>query len=154
MTEQYLSQEKYDALEKELLELTTVKRTAIATLLDEAKAHGDLKENAEYHQAREDQAHLEERVREIEYLLKHGIILHDTQHTIVEVGSQVTISKVDSDQQKTYTVVGPAEADPLEGRLAYTSPLIQAMMGKQSGDRFMFTTPDGNEVEWEVIKVK
>lgn len=154
MEPQYLTQEKYDALKDELLELTTIKRTQIAQELDSAKAMGDLKENAEYHQAREDQAHLEERVKEIEYLLKHGQILADTAHDVVEIGATVTVARKGSSSQKDYMVVGPAETDPSAGKLSTSSPLVAAMLGKAEGEYFDFTTPDGDQTQWKIVRVK
>jgi len=150
----FLTKEKITELQAELERLTTVDRNQIAHDLDEAKAMGDLKENAEYHQAREDQAILEARVQEIEHLLKHGQVIKKGKHDTVEMGATVTIAKKGSSAKKEYMVVSPAETDPSAGKLSTDSPIVAAMMGKTTDDFFVFTTPDGEEVEWKVVEVK
>ncbi len=150
----YITKERKKELEIELEELTTVKRTEIAKQLESAKELGDLKENAEYHQAREDQAVLEERIRVITYTLKEGEIISDGKKTEVVIGAHVTIAKKGSSTKNEYQIVGSDEADPSEGKISITSPLVEAMLGKVEGEFFSFETPSGDTVEYKVVGVK
>lgn len=150
----YITQESIDKLKEELKHLTTVRRTEIARELESAKELGDLKENAEYHQAREDQAILEERIRTIEYTLKEGKLIGGGKSDIVSVGAFVTIAKKGSPTKMEYQIVGSHEADPSAGKISITSPLVEAMLGKKEDDFFAFTTPDGTKVEYKVCEVK
>lgn len=149
-----ISKEKYDQLKVELDELVTKGRTRIAEELDSAKALGDLKENAEYHQAREDQAVMEERISSIQHTLKYAEIIKGGKHKVVEVGAKVTIARKGSSAKSEYQIVGPAEADASAGKLSFESPLVSAMMGKEEGEFFTFKTPGGETVEWKVVEVK
>jgi len=151
---QYITKERKVELEKDLDYLTTVKRTQIAQELQSAKELGDLKENAEYHQAREDQGILEEKIRVIQYTLKEAEIITSGHKTEVSIGAQVTISKKGSSVKTEYLVVGTDEANPTEGKLSYDSPLVSAMMGKKEGDFFSFNTPSGDSVEYKVVAIK
>jgi len=153
-TETYLTKEKYAEMEKELEHLTSVGRTEMAEQLDSAKSLGDLKENAEYHQAREDQAVMEERINHITASLKSATIIKGGKHSIVEIGAEVTVARKGSSAKMTYNIVGREEADPGEGKLSMDSPLVQAMLEKSEGEFFDFTTPDGEKVEWKVVEVK
>ncbi len=153
-TQTYLTKEKYAEMEKELEHLTSVGRTEMAEQLDSAKSLGDLKENAEYHQAREDQAVMEERINHITSALKTAQIIKGGKHSIVEIGAEVTIARKGSSAKTTYNIVGREEADPSEGKLSMDSPLVQAMLEKSEGEFFDFLTPDGEKVEWKVVEVK
>ena len=150
----YLTKEKFKELEQELEQLVTSGRTEMAQQLDSAKSLGDLKENAEYHQAREDQAVMEERINHITNSLKTATIIKSGKHTIVEIGAEVTVARKGSSTKMTYQIVGREEADPSEGKLSLDSPLVMAMIEKSEGDFFDFTTPDGDKVEWKVVEVK
>ena len=150
----FVTKEKYAELEAELKELTLVGRTEMAQKLDSAKALGDLKENAEYHQAREDQAIMEERINHIQHTLKHAEIIKSGRHKIVEMGARVTIAKKGSSARQEYTIVGNEEADAGEGKLSMDSPLVSAMLEKEAGEFFAFLTPEGETVEWKVVEVK
>lgn len=149
---EYLSKEKYDELKKELEELTHNKRKEIAEQLEAAKALGDLSENAEYHAAREAQASVEERIMQIEEILRNAVIM-STKHKTdsVGIGSVVTMKKGKED--KTYTIVGSEESDIVAGKISNKSPLGEAMFGKKKGDKFSFNTPHG-KVECEVLDIK
>lgn len=150
----YITKERKEALKEELEHLTTVRRTEIAHQLEAAKELGDLKENAEYHQAREDQAILEEKIRQIEYTIKEGVIIEEGHKDEVTVGATVTIAKKGSSTKMEYMLTGSDEADPAHGKISVTSPLVEAMLGKREGEFFSFTTPGGDVVEYKVVNIK
>ena len=130
-------------LEKELAELKS-RRGEIAEKIAEARSFGDLSENAEYDAAREEQGLLETRVIEIEDILQHASIIKAADATVVGLGSAVELKN--SDRTVTYTVVGPVEADPMEGKISDESPIGQALMGKKVGDEVTISTPKGKIV--------
>ena len=130
-------------LEKELAELKS-RRGATAEKIAEARSFGDLSENAEYDAAREEQGLLETRVIEIEDILQHASIIKSADATVVGLGSAVELKN--SDKTVTYTVVGPVEADPMEGKISDESPIGQALMGKKVGDEVTISTPKGEIV--------
>jgi transcription elongation factor greA len=130
-------------LEKELAELKS-RRGEIAEKIAEARSFGDLSENAEYDAAREEQGLLETRVIEIEDILQHASIIKAADATVVGLGSAVELKN--SDKTVTYTVVGPVEADPMEGKISDESPIGQALMGKKVGDEVTISTPKGEIV--------
>lgn len=130
-------------LEKELAELKG-RRGEIAEKIAEARSFGDLSENAEYDAAREEQGLLETRVIEIEDILQHASIIKSADATVVGLGSAVELKN--SDRTVTYTVVGPVEADPMEGKISDESPIGQALMGKKVGDEVTISTPKGEIV--------
>lgn len=130
-------------LEKELAELKS-RRGEIAEKIAEARSFGDLSENAEYDAAREEQGLLETRVIEIEDILQHALIIKSADATVVGLGSAVELKN--SDKTVTYTVVGPVEADPMEGKISDESPIGQALMGKKVGDEVTISTPKGEIV--------
>jgi transcription elongation factor greA len=130
-------------LEKELAELKS-RRGEIAEKIAEARSFGDLSENAEYDAAREEQGLLETRVIEIEDILQHASIIKAADATVVGLGSAVELKN--SDRTVTYTVVGPVEADPMEGKISDESPIGQALMGKKVGDEVTISTPKGEIV--------
>ncbi len=149
---EYLTSEKKVELEKELENLKTVKRKEIADAIEWAKSLGDLAENAEYSQAREDQARCEARIGEIENILQNAIIA-DT-HNIkngIGVGSTVIVKKVGENFEQTYTIVGSEEVDIEEGKISNESPLGNALLGKDKGDKATFMTPKG-EATYTIVK--
>jgi transcription elongation factor GreA len=150
--QQYLTQEKFDELKKELEYLTTVRRKEIAENLEYARSLGDLSENAEYQEARELQAATEERIRRLEALLKSAKIASDTTKGTVGFGSTVVIQKVGEKEQRTYQIVGSEEANMLERKISHLSPLGEALMGRKKGDVFSFKTPTGAQ-EYKVIAI-
>lgn len=138
----YLSKEKHAELKQELEYLTHERRREIAESLEAAKALGDLSENAEYHAARESQVAVEERIMQIEEILKNAVIMTAKHKTdAVGIGSVVTVKK--AKEEKTYTVVGSEEADIAQGKISNQSPLGKAIFGKKKGDAFTYTTPQG-----------
>lgn len=138
----YLSKEKHTELTKELEYLTHERRKEIAESLEAAKSLGDLSENAEYHAAREAQVAVEERVMQIEDILRNAVIMTAKHKTdAVGIGSVVTVKK--GKEEKTYTVVGSEEADIAQGKISNQSPLGKSVFGKKKGDEFTYTTPQG-----------
>ncbi len=150
----FISIEKKKELEKELDNLINKGRHEIASRLDEAKALGDLSENAEYHQAREDQSHLESRINEIEYVLKYAEIVKKNNSNTVEVGSEVTIVRKDTKKKIVYKIVGVQEADVFEGKIAFSSPLATAIIGKSKNEEFHFETPNGEKQYFNIVDIK
>ncbi len=148
----YLSQEKFDELTKELEHLKTVRRREIAEQLEYARGLGDLSENAEYQEARNLQAATEDRIRTIEETLAHARIIEHAKGSIVSLGMSVTIQKVGEKDEHTYEIVGSAEANMQEQKISHLSPLGGALMGKKKGDVFSFDTPKGPQ-KYKVVGV-
>jgi transcription elongation factor GreA len=143
MKKQYhLTAEGKTELETELIELIG-KRTDIAEKIANARDYGDLSENAEYDAAREEQSLLETRIAELEDILKNADIIKRSKSTTIRVGSTVAL---ENGKKVTYQVVGPVEADPLEGKISNESPIGAALMGKKVGDKVTITTPKGQVV--------
>lgn len=153
MNKEYITLEKKAELEAELKDLTTNKRKEIADALEYAKSLGDLSENAEYHQAREDQARLEDRIAEVEYILKNAEIAERHHAGIVEVGTTVKVKKSGSTKEMSYILVGSEEADIAAGKISNESPLGGALMGKKAGDSVTITTPKGEEVTYKIVSI-
>ena len=149
----YLTQEKFDELTKELEHLKTVRRREIAEQLEYARSLGDLSENAEYQEARDFQAATEERIRQIEELLSHSEIISHHKTNKVTLGSVVTIQKVGDDEDRTYEIVGSAEANIQERKISHLSPMGAELMGKKKGESFEFDTPKGRQ-KYKIIAVK
>ncbi|MES2470696.1 MAG: transcription elongation factor GreA [Patescibacteria group bacterium] len=140
---QYLTKEKYKELQDELEQLRKVKRKEIAEHLEYAKKLGDLSENAEYHEAREEQAEVEDRINHLEYVLKTAQILNDRHGDIAGIGSTVKIQKEGDSDEKAYMIVGSEEADMMAGKISNLSPIGTALIGKKKGDKFQVKTPKG-----------
>jgi|SRR5919199_3567056 transcription elongation factor GreA len=136
-------------LEAELDELKS-RRGAIADKIAEARDFGDLSENSEYDTAREEQGLVESRIAEIEDILLNAELIKGGSKTKVTLGSKVELRT--GKKTVVYTVVGPVEADPLEGKISNESPIGSALMGKRVGDEVTFTTPKG-DIEYEIIKI-
>ena len=152
-TQAYLTPEKFEELKKELENLKTVRRREVAEALEYARSLGDLSENAEYQEARDMQATIEERITHLEQVIKEAkIVAHEKKGDIVGLGSQVTIQKDGAKDDRTYTIVGTEEANIHDHKLSYLSPLGEALMGKGKGDAFSFDTPGGKQ-NYKVIKV-
>ena len=150
---EYLSKEKFQELKIELENLKTKKRKEIAEELEFAKSLGDLSENAEYHEARESQAALEDRIANLESILANAEIV-GTHHTNqVEVGSTVHVKKTGDKTEKVYIIVGSEEADMLAGKISFKSPLGQALLGKKKGEEFKFKTPVG-EAKYTISSIE
>lgn len=144
------------ALEQELQQLKTVDRPRITQAIAEAREHGDLKENAEYHAAREQQGFCEGRIQDIEGKLGSAqvIDIKELEQTgRVVFGVTVTIANLDTDEEKTYKIVGDDEADFKINKISVNSPIARGLIGKSEGDEAKIQTPQG-EVEYEIVKVE
>lgn len=144
------------ALQEELKRLKTVERPRIVEAIAEARAHGDLKENAEYHAAREQQSFNEGRILEIEGKLSHAQVIDVTQipnNGRVIFGAKVHLLNLDSDEEMIYQIVGEDEADLKHHKISYNSPIAKGLIGKQDGDIVEIKTPAGL-VEYEISQVE
>lgn len=144
--QEFITKENKETLEKELHELTTVKRPEIIATVEYAKSLGDLSENAEYHAAREAQGKLEERIAQIEYVLKHAVIANTVSDGSVAIGTQVTIQRDGESDTRTFSIVGSEETDMSLGKLSYKSPLGSALLGKRAGEQTRVMTPRGEMI--------
>jgi transcription elongation factor GreA len=144
----------FTALDEELKMLKTVERPAVIRAIAEAREHGDLSENAEYHAARERQSFIEGRIKELEGLLSLADVIDTARLSgAIKFGATVTLIDEDSDEEKTYQIVGEAEADIERGLLNIRSPLARALIGKDEGDSVEVRTP-GGERSYEVVSVR
>jgi transcription elongation factor GreA len=150
-----MTPEGYARLEGELKHLKAVERPAVIKAISEARDHGDLSENAEYHAARERQSFIEGRVAELEDKIARAEIIDVTKLSgkVIKFGAKVTLADEDSGDEATYQIVGAEEADVEKGRLSVTSPLARALIGKQTGDSVEVTTPRGSKA-YEIIRVR
>jgi transcription elongation factor GreA len=154
MTQQqtYLTREGEQKLKAELTELTGPRREELAQRLRSAIQMGDLSENADYHKAKEDQAFLEGRIQEIEYILRSAVIIEKTRSDVAGVGSTVTVQE-DNYDPETYYVVGAKEADPRHGKISNESPIGRALMDHKVGDIVEAETP-GGKVRFKILKIE
>jgi transcription elongation factor GreA len=149
----YLTAEGAEELKRELETLVNVRRPELAQKLKEAVAQGDLKENADYHDAKEQQAFIEGRIQYLESVLRSAVIIsNDVPTDVVSVGGQVTIVEEGGDEEETYTIVGAAEANPSEGKISNLSPIGSALLGAKKGDKVRVQTPSGSII-FKVKKV-
>ena len=149
----YITPEKRKDLEAELVLLQTTKRREILDALEFAKSLGDLSENAEYHQAREEQGKLEERIASIEHILQNSIVIKKHHSTKVDVGSTVTVLKDGEKNNQTFHIVGSEEADFATGKISNNSPLGIALHGKEAGDMATFKSPKGI-IKYKIISIE
>ena len=152
-TASYLTEEKRASLELELETLKTEKRKEILEALEFAKSLGDLSENAEYHQAREEQGKLEERIASIENLLQNSEVVTKHRGGIIQVGTTVVVQKEGTKEKKTFSIVGSEEADVLAGKISNNSPLGQALIGKKKGDEAVLKSPKG-EIVYTILSIE
>ena len=150
---EYLSQEKYEELTNELEELRSVRRKEVAERLEFAKSMGDLAENAEYHAAREEQAEIEDRITQLENILKTSEIISGHHSTKAELGSTVIVKRSGRETEQRYMIVGSEEADVNASKISYQSPLGAALLGKKPGDKITVNTPKG-PTGYEIIKIE
>ncbi|MET0027886.1 MAG: transcription elongation factor GreA [Candidatus Thiodiazotropha sp.] len=144
------------ALQEELKQLKSVERPKVIQAIAEAREHGDLKENAEYHAAREQQSFIEGRIKDIEGKLSHAQIIDVTQLNAggkVVFGATVVVLELDNDEEFTYQIVGDDEADIKNGLISVSSPIARALIGKQEGDDVFLNTPGGSR-EFEILEVR
>jgi transcription elongation factor GreA len=154
MTKIPMTEGGFSRLEEELRHLKAVERPAIIRAIAEAREHGDLSENAEYHAARERQSFIEGRVGELEDKIARAEIIDISKLSGKQVmfGATVTLVDEDTDEKSSYQIVGPDEADINKKRLSITSPLARALIGKTTGDNVEVTTPNGSK-SYEIVRV-
>ena len=151
--ESYLTRDGEAALRRELKQLVETRRPALARKLKDAVAQGDLKENADYHDAKEQLGFVEGRVQHIESVLRKAIIVDDAGASDeVRVGSTVVIQEVGTDENEVYRIVGSAEANPRQRKISQKSPIGSALLGKQVGKKVSVTTPDG-VFKFKIVKI-
>ena len=139
----YLSKEGLEQIRQELDDLVNVRRAEIAARIHEAKEHGDITENAEYEDAKNEQAFVEGRIQTLEALIKNATLIdenHSTDH--VQIGSTVSVES--GDGKETFTIVGSTEAKPGEGRISNESPVGRALLGKKKGEKVIVKVPAGD----------
>jgi transcription elongation factor GreA len=152
MGDQIISQEGYDKLKKELDLLLNVKRREIADRIQKAKDMGDLSENAEYSEAKDEQAFNEGRIAELSQMIKNLTVVENGHNKdVVGMGSQVTVKNINGEKQ--YTIVSFNEADPLTGKISNESPLGRAFVNKKQGDQVKVITPKG-EMDYTIMEIE
>lgn len=140
-------------IEEELDELKRVKRPEIINAIKEARALGDLSENADYHAAREEQAIIEGRIQELEYMVDHAVIIEEKVGDKVSIGCSVIIKYEGDDDSEEYQIVGSTEADPFENKISNESPIAKAIIGHKKGDIVEVESPNG-KYKIEIIEIK
>lgn len=150
----YLTPEGFKQIEDELEHLKTVRREEVAIKLETAIKQGDLKENADYHDAKEEQGFIEGRIRQLEDSLRRAKVIDNRgPSNVVRIGSTVTVCEVGFDEQETYVIVGAHEADPARGRISNISPIGSALLGTKKGQIVRAETPAGL-VEFQVLAIE
>ena len=149
----YLTAEGAEELQRELNRLIEIRRPELAIKLTEAVAEGDLKENANYHDAKEQLAFVEGRIQYLENILRSAtIIANDGASDVVAVGSKVTIVEDGTDDEEIYSIVGAAEANPSEGKISHLSPIGSALIGAKKGDKVRVAAP-GGQITFKIKKI-
>ena len=149
----YLTEEGLNELKKELDELINIRRPENIQAIKEARSLGDLSENAEYDAARNEQAQIEGRIKQLEKMLEHVSIITEVSTDKVSIGNTVSIKYVDDDEEDEYKIVGSQEADPFESKISNESPIAQALFNHKVGDVVTVESPNGN-YEVEIIDIK
>ena len=149
----YLTQEGLDELKKELDELINIKRPENIQAIKEARSLGDLSENAEYDAARNEQAQIEARIKQLEKMLENVSIIEDVATDKVSIGNTVSIKYVDDDEEDEDKIVGSQEADPFESKISNESPIAKAILNKNVGDIVEVESPNGS-YKIEITSIK
>lgn len=149
---EYLSQEGFSRLKNELVELKNNRRKEIASRLEYAKSLGDLSENAEYAEAKDEQLAIEARISELEDILSRAVLISHVPGSEINLGSTVKAKKEERDEAETYVIVGPQEADPVQRRISNESPLGKALLGRKKGEVVTVYTPKG-EMRYHIIDI-
>jgi transcription elongation factor GreA len=147
----YLSREGEAALRLELEQLVNVRRFEVAARIHDAKEHGDLSENAEYEDAKNEQAFVEGRIQTLEGMIKTAVIIENSGSEHVALGSSVTVESHDGEE--TFAIVGSAEAGPAQGRISNESPVGRALLGKKTGDTVVVKLPNGSDYTYKIISI-
>ena len=148
----FLTKEGLAELQSELDDLKQNVRPEVIGQIKEARAQGDLSENAEYHAARDRQGHVEARIKELEYLIDNATIIEDKKSNTVQVGSTVEIKYIDDGEIETYHIVGSTEADPFENKISNESPIGVALLGSKKGQIIEVQAPDG-VVKYKILSI-
>ncbi len=151
----FLTPEGMRKVKDELEYLTTTRRREVAQMIAEAKAEGDISENAGYDEAKTAQGFLEGRIRELEGILKNAQVISDNAAApnVVMIGRTVVVREQDADLEEEYTIVGPPEANPSQGRISNESPMGRALLNKRVGEQAVVVSP-GGEIVFDIVKVK
>ncbi len=151
----FLTPEGMRKVKDELEYLTTTRRREVAQMIAEAKAEGDISENAGYDEAKTAQGFLEGRIRELEGILKNAQVISENAAApnVVMIGRTVVVREQDADLEEEYTIVGPPEADPSRGRISNESPMGRALLNKRVGEQAVVVSP-GGEIVFDIVKVK
>lgn len=152
--EVFLTKEGLEKIENEVEELKSVKRKEVAERIKQALAFGDISENSEYDEAKNEQAWMEERIGKLENTLRNAVVISEEDISLesVSVGIKVTLKDMDYDEEVEYAIVGSAEADPYEGRISNESPVGSALIGSKVGDIVEIQVPDGT-TKYEVLSI-
>lgn len=150
-----MTKKGFDALEAELTDLIKVQRPTVIQAIAEAREHGDLSENAEYHAAREQQSFIEGRIEELEAVTSRAQVIDPSTLSgdTVKFGATVKIVDEDTDEEKTFQIVGDYDSNSDEGRISISAPIARALIGKAEGDSVTVTTPKG-QVFYEILEIK
>ena len=141
--ELYLTEEGLEEIKKELDELKLVKRPEVINALKDARAQGDLSENAEYDAARTEQAIVESRIKDLEVMLERAVVITKVDTDVVSIGTKVTLEYVDDEDTEEYSIVGSQEADPFTNKISNESPIAKAIMGLKVGTIVSVESPNG-----------
>lgn len=150
-----LTQEGHNKTEEELDYLKSVKRRDVSARIKEAIAFGDLSENSEYDEAKNEQAKLEEKIAKLEEILRKAVIINEEEISldVVNIGSKVEVDDKEFNEIVEYTIVGSAEADPFKGKISNVSPLGKSLLGKKLGEIIEVPSPAGDMIKYEIIEV-
>lgn len=151
----YMTQEGKEKLENELIFLKTEKRKEVVERIKIARDFGDLSENSEYDSAKEEQGFVETRIAQVEKMIRQAVIIEqdDANTNVVSLGKMVTFKEVPNGEEESYTIVGSAEADPLEGKISNDSPMAQSLLGHEVGTEVTVDTP-GGDFKVKIVDVK
>jgi transcription elongation factor GreA len=148
-----ITPEGFAKLESELQELIDIRRPQVAAMIRDAKEDGDLRENAAFDEAKEQQGFVEGKIQELEDLLRRAlIIVHEKGSAVITLGSKVEVEET-GESPETFSIVGSAEADPIKSKISNVSPLGAALMGKRKGDTVKYEAPGGIEMTFKILSV-
>lgn len=150
----YMTQEGKEKLEKELHFLKTDRRQEVVERIKVARDFGDLSENSEYDAAKDEQAFVEQRITQVEKMIRNAVIIENDNKNpnVVSMGKSVTFVELPDGDEETYTIVGSAEADPFEGKISNDSPMAQSLLGQEIGAEIAVATP-GGDIQVRIVKV-
>ena len=151
--EHFVTEEGLKELKEELEDLSVNVRPEVINAIKEARALGDLSENAEYHAAKDKQSQVEARIRELEYLIENAIVIKEGDNSEVRIGSTVEIKYIDDDEIEEYKIVGSTEADPFENKISNSSPIAKAIIGKKVNDIASVESPNGS-YDVQIVSIK